>query len=57
MKISAFLLAFSIVLFSCAKPSYKKNDILITDTEIASESSIFDPPPENQKLSADHQIA
>ena len=56
MKISAILLAFSIVLFSCSKPSYKKNEIINTESEIDSEISIFDPP-KNQKLSADQQIA
>ncbi len=56
MKISAYLLAFSIVLFSCTKPSYKKNSILKTESEVVAESSNFDPP-KNQKLSADQQIA
>ncbi len=56
MKTAAYLLAFSIVLLSCAKPSYKKNEILISETETVSESSIFDTPT-NQKLSPDQQIA
>ena len=56
MKISAYLLAFAILLFSCTKPSYKKNEILKTEDGIVSEGSIFDHP-KNQKLSADQQIA
>jgi len=56
MKISAYLLAFSILLFSCSKPSYKKNEIMLTNKEEVSETSIFDIP-KNQELSPDQQIA
>jgi len=56
MKISVYLLAFSIIVFSCSKPSYKKNEIIDTESDIISETSIFDPPI-NQKLSVDQQIA
>ena len=56
MKISYYLLAFSIIFFSCTKPSYKKNEILLTPEEALTETSIFDVP-KNQKLSADQQIA
>lgn len=56
MKISAYLLAFSIIFFSCSKPSYKKNEIMNTESEAISDISIFDPP-KNQKLSVDQQIA
>lgn len=56
MKFFAFFLVISIVLSSCAKPSYKKNSILKTEKEVIEETSTF-YPPENQELSADQQIA
>lgn len=40
----------------CSKPSYKKNEIMNTDKEVASESPVPDIPL-NQKLSPDQQIA
>lgn len=50
-----FLALICLALISCAKPSYKKNEI-IKSAEKSSESSIFDIP-RNQKLSPDQQIA
>ncbi len=40
----------------CAKPSYKKNEILNSEKDSISETSIVEIPY-NQKLSADQQIA
>jgi len=56
MKITTFLIVLSILATSCSKPSYKKNEILKSEEEVASETSIFDVPL-NQKLSVDQQIA
>ena len=49
-----FLALICLALISCAKPSYKKNEI-IKGAEKSAESSIFDIP-RNQKLSPDQQI-
>ncbi|MCA0931920.1 hypothetical protein LCM02_05615 [Lutimonas saemankumensis] len=58
MKIKlVLLLVLSMVINSCGKPSYKKNEILKTQEEAASESSIFDEIPLNQELTAAQQIA
>lgn len=56
MKINGLLVFLSIVLFACAKPSYKKNEIIKSKTNGSSDVSIFDIP-RNQKLSPDQQIA
>ena len=56
MKITTFLLVLSLLAFSCTKPSYKKNEIINTEKEDSSETSIFKAPA-NQKLSPDQQIA
>ncbi len=56
MKITSFLIVLSLLAFACTKPSYKKNDIIKTEMEQTSESSLFEAPV-NQKLNADQQIA
>ncbi|WKK64638.1 hypothetical protein [Lutimonas zeaxanthinifaciens] len=58
MKIKLILfLVLSIVINGCGKPSYKKNKIIKTKEEVASETSIFDEIPLNQELTAAQQIA
>ena len=56
MKTNTFLLALSILLIGCSKPSYKKNEILNPEKETTTETSFFEIPL-NQKLSVDQQIA
>lgn len=55
MKPIAFLFCLAIILASCAKPSYKKNDILKSNEDSAVEE-IVEKVVVNQKLSADQQI-
>lgn len=49
-------MVFTILTMACSKPSYKKNKIFKANKEAVSETSIFEIP-QNQKLSADQQIA
>ena len=56
MKWISYALVFGMLLSSCQKPSYKKNEILNPNKETDSESSMFEVPV-NQKLSVDQQIA
>lgn len=56
MKITTILLTLSVLAMGCSKPSYKKNEIINSEKEAASETSIFEIPS-NQKLSIDQQIA
>lgn len=55
MKYVVFLLVYSMLMFGCSKPSYKKNEIIKSKTEVES-STVFEVPL-NQKLSMDQQIA
>ncbi|UCE94137.1 MAG: hypothetical protein JSV73_02325 [Flavobacteriaceae bacterium] len=58
MKIKFILLVvLCVVLNGCGKPSYKKNKILKTQEEAASETSLFDEIPLNQELTIAQQIA
>lgn len=55
MKPITFLLCLIIILSSCAKPSYKKNEILKTNKD-SIPKEIVEEVVVNQKLSADQQI-
>lgn len=56
MKPIAILLCLIIFLSSCAKPSYKKNEILKSENDSPSKE-VVEEVVVNQKLSADQQIA
>lgn len=57
MKTLSLLLSIALLSMACAKPSYKKNEIIKTQPgQEASSSSFFDIP-RNQVLTADQQIA
>ncbi len=56
MKTNTFLMALSILIIGCSKPSYKKNEILNPEKDTTTETSFFEIPL-NQKLSVDQQIA
>lgn len=55
MKFTAFLLILSMLSFGCSKPSYKKNQIIKSKTELEATETF--EVPVNQKLSMDQQIA
>lgn len=55
MKPTAILLCLIIFLSSCAKPSYKKNEILKSEEDSPS-TEVVEEVIVNQKLSADQQI-
>jgi hypothetical protein len=56
MRAITILLFFTILISSCAKPSYKKNEILTSEEDAVVETVIHDSLL-NQKLSLDQQIA
>jgi hypothetical protein len=56
MKFTALLVAISLVFLSCAKPSYKKNEIIKEKDSDSTKTSLLDLSV-NQELSADQQIA
>ena len=56
MKAITILFSLIILMSSCAKPSYKKNEILKPQTEEKTET-IVDESIVNQKLNAEEQIA
>jgi len=56
MKAITILFSLIILMSSCAKPSYKKNEILKPQTEEKTET-IVDESIVNQKLNAEQQIA
>jgi hypothetical protein len=56
MRAITILLCFTILISSCAKPSYKKNEILTSEEDAVVETVINDSLL-NQKLSLDQQIA
>ncbi len=56
MKITTFLMVLSILAMGCSKPSYKKNEIIKSETEETSDTPVFEVPL-HQKLSVDQQIA
>jgi hypothetical protein len=55
MKLSVFFLAIVLFCTSCAKPSYKKNEILEQKDADSTEASVLHLP-NNQELSPDQQI-
>lgn len=55
MKAISISLCFALILTSCAKPSYKKNEISKSQEE-ASSKEIVEDVVVNQKLNADQQI-
>ncbi len=57
MKQLTLLACFLILASSCVKPSYKKNEIVKTDEADSESEEVFFDIPENQKLTADQQIA
>jgi len=57
MKQLTLFACFLILASSCVKPSYKKNEIVKTDEADSESEEVFFDIPENQKLTADQQIA
>jgi hypothetical protein len=55
MKRLTLFASLLIILSSCVKPSYKKNEIVKSGEQSKEEPVLFDAP-ENQKLTADQQI-
>ena len=57
MKTLILLMSTLLLLTSCVKPSYKKNEIIKSEETSSESDSGFFEIPSNQELTADQQIA
>lgn len=57
MKPLTLFACLLILTSSCVKPSYKKNEIVKSDNEESKSEAVAFDAPDNQKLTADQQIA